>query len=45
MYSSEYPIQAHYIDLIKSEIVNELTRFIVTPEDKENNSSDETTQN
>lgn len=37
---SEYPLQPHYIDLIKNEIVNELVRKIQIPEDKTNDSID-----
>lgn len=36
-----YPIQPHYIDLIKNEIVNELIQKLKLNEDKENNSNDE----
>lgn len=34
-----YPIQPHYIDLIKAEIVKELTVTLSKPEDKENDSN------
>ena len=36
-----YPIQAHYIDLIKNEIVKDLIQEMKIPEDKNNNSDDE----
>ena len=38
---SDYPLQAHYIDLIREEIVNTLIGKLKLPEDKENNSNDE----
>lgn len=41
---TEYPLQPHYIDLIRTEIVNELARKIQLPEDKDNNANDETTK-
>lgn len=37
----DYPIQPHYIDLIKSEIVKELTRQLTIPEDKENDANND----
>lgn len=41
MLTSEYPIQPHYIDLIKNEIVAELANLEQLPEDKNNNSEDD----
>lgn len=38
--TSEYPLQPHYIDLIKNEIVQELLQSKQVPEDRENNSTD-----
>lgn len=38
---SDYPLQPHYIDLIKQEIVNELIGKEKIKEDKENNSNDQ----
>jgi len=35
-----YPLQPHYIDLIKEEIVQQLIQKLQIPEDKENNSDD-----
>lgn len=45
--TTNYPLQPHYVDLIKAEIINELTRFLLNKEDKENDAEDneETTQN
>jgi hypothetical protein len=37
---SDYPLQPHYIDLIREEIVNSFLNKKKTPEDKENNSND-----
>lgn len=37
----DYPIQAHYIDLIKNEIVRDLIQELKIPEDKENNSNND----
>lgn len=37
---TEYPIQPHYIDVIRQEIVQDLMRFIQIPEDKENDTTD-----
>lgn len=39
--TTDYPIQPHYIDVIKNEIVNELARLDVIKEDKTNDSVDE----
>lgn len=39
--TTDYPLQAHLIDLIKFEIVNELLGKFKIPEDKNNNSDDE----
>ncbi len=39
--TSNYPLQPHYIDLIKNEIVNELVQKLRIPEDTENNSTDD----
>lgn len=36
-----YPLQPHYIDLIKNEIVKELLRQLQIPEDTKNDSADE----
>lgn len=38
--TSDYPLQPHYIDLIKNEIVNELTNRLQLPSDNTNNGSD-----
>jgi len=35
-----YPIQPHYIDLIKSEIIKDLIKELSSPEDKENDAND-----
>jgi len=37
---NDYPLQPHFIDLIKSEIVNDLARLKVIPEDIENDAND-----
>lgn len=39
--TSNYPLQPHYIDLIKNEIVNELIKKLNIPEDTKNNSTDD----
>lgn len=39
---SEYPLQPHYIDLIKNEIVRDLIGTKQMPEDKDNDSNDNT---
>lgn len=44
IYTTNYPLQPHYIDLIKGEIIRELTISINTPQDKENDSDDEQAQ-
>lgn len=36
----EYPLQPHYVDLIKAEIVNDLLRLKKLPEDTENDSTE-----
>jgi len=38
--TSNYPLQPHYIDLIKNEIVNELIQKLRIPEDLKNDSDD-----
>tara|TARA_R110002124_G_scaffold281430_1_gene455700 strand:- start:59778 stop:60461 length:684 start_codon:yes stop_codon:yes gene_type:complete len=38
--TTEYPLQLHYIDLIKNEIIKELLVTKQIPEDKENNATD-----
>ena len=38
---SDYPLQPHYIDLIKNEIINELINKLKIPEDTENNSDND----
>jgi hypothetical protein len=38
--TTDYPIQPHYIDLIKNEIVQELIKKLPLPEDQENNAND-----
>lgn len=38
---SDYPLQPHYIDLIKNEIINELVTKYKIPEDTENNSDND----
>lgn len=38
--TKEYPLQPHYIDLIKSDIVNDLVRIKQIPEDKTNDATD-----
>lgn len=37
---SEYPLQPHYVDLIKNEIVNDLVKKLQVPEDKNNDAND-----
>ena len=37
---SEYPLQPHYIDIIREELVQMLVRKLQIPEDKNNNSND-----
>lgn len=37
---SEYPLQPHYIDLIKTEIINDFLRLRGVEEDRENDSND-----
>lgn len=39
--TTDYPLQAHLVDLIKIEIVNELLGKLKVPEDKNNNADDE----
>lgn len=39
--TSHYPIQPHYIDIIRNEIVQELANLKQIPEDKINNSTDD----
>jgi len=39
--TSNYPLQPHYVDLIKNEIVNELIQKLKIPEDTLNNSVDD----
>ena len=39
--TTNYPIQPHYIDLIKNEIVKDLINLLGIKEDKENNSNDD----
>jgi hypothetical protein len=39
--TTDYPIQPHYIDIIKNEIVTEIARLNVIKEDTLNNSADE----
>jgi hypothetical protein len=41
IYTTNYPLQPHYIDLIKAEIIRELTISINTPQDKENDADEE----
>lgn len=38
--NSEYPLQPHYIDLIREEIIRDLIRSVQIPEDKVNDSTD-----
>lgn len=38
--TTDYPLQPHYVDLIKQEIINELINKERIPEDKENDSND-----
>ena len=38
--TTNYPLQPHYVDLIKSEIVKERAELLKLPEDKVNNSDD-----
>lgn len=40
MLTSDYPIQPHYVDIIKNEIVMELSQLKQIPEDKINNADD-----
>jgi hypothetical protein len=44
MYTTNYPLQPHYIDFIKAEIIKELTISVNTPQDRENDSDDEQEQ-
>jgi hypothetical protein len=39
-FDMDYPIQPHYIDVIKKEIISELVQLAQIPEDKLNNSND-----
>lgn len=39
-FNMDYPIQPHYIDIIKKEIISELAQLAQIPEDKLNNSDD-----
>jgi hypothetical protein len=39
--TTNYPIQPHYIDLIKNEIIKDLTLELSKPEDKENDSNND----
>jgi hypothetical protein len=39
--TSEYPIQPHYIDIIRTEIISEILKLANVPEDKMNDSNDE----
>ena len=38
--STDYPLQSHYIDLIKIEIISEYVKLLQIPEDKTNDSND-----
>jgi|TARA_R110000851_G_scaffold314588_1_gene476692 hypothetical protein len=38
--TTDYPLQPHYIDIIRTEIISELAALIKIPEDKTNNSND-----
>jgi DNA-directed RNA polymerase subunit K/omega len=38
--TSDYPLQPHYIDLIREEIIKDLLRSVQVPEDKVNDSTD-----
>ncbi len=38
--TTEYPLQPHYVDLIRTEIVRELVNLLQIPEDKTNDSND-----
>ncbi len=40
--TTDYPIQPHYIDLVKKEIVGDLIQFLQISEDKENDSNTQT---
>lgn len=42
--TTNYPLQPHYIDLIKSEVIAELAKHVISPEDKENDADNEQTQ-
>jgi hypothetical protein len=42
--TTDYPLQPHYVDLIKLEIVNEIAKLSTLNEDKENDADDETTK-
>jgi hypothetical protein len=42
--TTNYPLQPHYIDLIKAEIVKELAIGLSMPEDRENDSTDDQEQ-
>ena len=39
-YSTDYPLQPHYIDLIRQEIIADILRTFEVPEDKENDAED-----
>ena len=39
--NDEYPLQPHYIDLIKTEIVSDYMKLKQVPEDYENNATDQ----
>lgn len=40
MATTDYPLQPHYIDLIRKEIITDLLQFLQIPEDRDNNSID-----
>jgi hypothetical protein len=40
MQTTNYPLQPHYIDIIKSDIVNDLVKKLQSQEDKANDSND-----
>ena len=42
--TTNYPLQAHYIDIVKSEVVKELAIGLSVPEDRENDSTDDQEQ-
>ena len=40
MNTTNYPLQPHYIDIVKADIINDLVKKLQAPEDKSNDSND-----